>query len=213
MSLLSLFSVGFILGLTGAMAPGPLLTVTIGESTRRGGITGPLVVLGHGILEIALVLLIVLGAGKFLNNNMVFTFIAIVGGLVLIYMGYATIRGLGSYEIGSTAQTEKTGLHPVLSGVIISLSNPYWFIWWVTIGMGYVMFARQFGAKGILVFFIGHILSDLVWYSFVSYGVQFGGRFFNLKIIKVILFICSIFLIFFGAFFIFKGFQFIGKSI
>lgn len=209
MNLLSLFSVGFILGLTGAMAPGPLLTVTIGESTRRGGITGPLVVLGHGILECALVLLIVLGVGKLLNNNIVFTFIAVIGGIVLIYMGYATIKGLGTYEIGATADNARTGLHPILSGIIISLSNPYWFIWWVTIGMGYVMFARQLGVKGIIAFFMGHILSDLVWYSFVSYGVQLGGRFFNLKIIKAILFVCSIFLIFFGAFFIFKGFQFI----
>ncbi|MCX8111302.1 MAG: LysE family translocator [Syntrophorhabdaceae bacterium] len=209
MNLLSLFSVGFILGLTGAMAPGPLLTVTIGESTRRGGITGPLIVLGHGILEMTLVFLIVLGAGRFLHNNILFAIISLVGGLVLIYMGYLTIKGLGSYKIGQTVEHGKSGLHPVLSGILISLSNPYWFIWWITIGMGYVMFARQLGLKGIIAFFVGHILSDLVWYSFVSYGIQFGGRFFNLKIIKTTLFICSIFLVFFGVFFIYKGIKFI----
>ncbi len=211
-NLFSLFSIGFILGLTGAMAPGPLLTVTIGESTRRGGIAGPLVVLGHGILELALVFLIVLGIGKPLNNNIVFTAIAIIGGAVLIYMGYSTIKGLGSYKIKNGGSNTKTGMHPVLAGVVISLSNPYWFIWWITIGMGYIVFAKQMGTRGILAFFIGHILSDLVWYSFVSYGVQLGGRFFNLKTIKVILFICSIFLMFFGVFFIFKGFQFIKTS-
>ncbi len=209
MNILSLFSIGFILGLTGAMAPGPLLTVTIGESTRRGGITGPLIVLGHGILEFSLVLLIVLGVGKLLKNNLIFTVIAILGGLVLIYMGYSTIKGIKHYDMETGHATEKPGMHPVLSGIVISLSNPYWFIWWITIGMGYILFAQKMGIWGILAFFAGHILSDLVWYSFVSYGIQFGGRFFNLRIIKAILFICSIFLMLFGLFFIFKGIEFL----
>ena len=71
-SLFNLFSIGFIMGLTGAMAPGPLLTITIGESAKRGGIVGPLVVLGHGILELALLALIVFGVANFLNNPRIF---------------------------------------------------------------------------------------------------------------------------------------------
>jgi threonine/homoserine/homoserine lactone efflux protein len=209
MSLAGLFSVGFVLGLTGAMAPGPLLTVTIGESARRGGIVGPLVVLGHGILEFTLLFLIVFGLGKVLHNEIIFAVIAFVGGIILIYMGYDTIKGLKGYSLAGPTDTKSRGVHPVVSGIVVSLSNPYWFIWWLTIGMGYVMFAKEFGLAGILAFFVGHILSDLVWYSFISYGIQLGGRYVSIRIIKSILFICSIFLIFFGCFFLVKGYYFV----
>lgn len=209
MSLFSLFSIGFLMGLTGAMAPGPLLTITIGESTKRGGIVGPLVVLGHGILELVLLVLIVFGVANFLNNPMLFSGIAFLGGFVLVSMGYNTIRSLKKYNLLESTVDEKRGLHPIITGIIVSLSNPYWFVWWITIGMGYVLFARDIGMAGVLVFFMGHILSDLAWYSFISYGVQFGGKYVNLTIIKSILCVCSIFLIVFGIFFIIKGYSFI----
>jgi threonine/homoserine/homoserine lactone efflux protein len=210
MSLFGLFSVGFILGLTGAMAPGPLLTITISESAKRGGIVGPMVVLGHGILEFALLLIIVFGLGNILNNKVLFSVIAFIGGIILIYMGYSTIKGLKGYTLSATPTERRQGIHPVFSGIVVSLSNPYWFIWWITIGMGYVMFAKGFGIKGVLAFFMGHILSDLVWYSFISYGIQFGGRYANTKIIKAILLVCSLFLIVFGVLFIIKSYKFIG---
>jgi threonine/homoserine/homoserine lactone efflux protein len=210
MSLFGLFSVGFILGLTGAMAPGPLLTITISESAKRGGIVGPMVVLGHGILEFALLLIIVFGLGNILNNKVLFSVIAFIGGIILIYMGYSTIKGLKGYTLSATPTERRQGIHPVFSGIVVSLSNPYWFIWWITIGMGYVMFAKGFGIKGVIAFFMGHILSDLVWYSFISYGIQFGGRYANTKIIKAILLVCSLFLIVFGVLFIIKSYKFIG---
>ncbi len=191
------------------MAPGPLLTITIGEAARRGGIVGPLVVLGHGILELLLLILIVFGLGNLLHSTVVFSIIALVGGFILICMGVSTIRGLGHYRLTDPSTSARKGPHPVVSGIVVSLSNPYWFIWWITIGMGYVMFSGGLGAKGIIAFFVGHILSDFAWYSFVSYSIQFGGRFFSMKVIKSILLVCSAFLIFFGGFFIVKGYGFL----
>ena len=209
MGLWSLFAVGFILGLTGAMAPGPLLTVTITESTKRGGHVGPLLVLGHGILEIILLLLIVFGLGSLLANRTFYTVVSFCGGIIMIWMSIGIIKGLRTYQLASATEVPEKGLHPILAGIIISLSNPYWFIWWLTIGMGYVMFAKGLGLPGILAFFIGHISSDLAWYSFVSYGIHMGGKFVSIRIMKGVLFVCSLFLIFFGLFFIAKGYQFL----
>ncbi len=54
----------FVVALSGALMPGPLLTVTVGEATRRGFWAGPLIILGHGLLELTLVLLLLAqGAG------------------------------------------------------------------------------------------------------------------------------------------------------
>ena len=212
MTLWSLFAVGFILGLTGAMAPGPLLTVTITESAKRGGHVGPLVVLGHGVLEVILLILIVFGLGSLLANPTLYMFFSFCGGVVMISMGIAIMKSLRGYSLNAGDNGSVKGLHPVFAGIIISLSNPYWFIWWLTIGLGYVMFARGLGIAGVVAFFAGHISSDLAWYSFVSYSIHMGRRYVSTPIIKGVLFVCSLFLIFLGFFFINKGYHFLTQG-
>ena len=65
LSLIAIFTSSFIIALSGALMPGPLLTFTVSESPQRGAITGPLVILGHGILELALVLALLSGMAPF----------------------------------------------------------------------------------------------------------------------------------------------------
>ncbi|MCX7856477.1 MAG: LysE family translocator [Deltaproteobacteria bacterium] len=207
MNLFTLFYIGFILGLTGAMAPGPLLTVTISESLKRGGIVGPQLSLGHSILEFFLLVLIVFGFTKWLNNDTVYGVIALLGGALLIRMGYLMIKAIPTYTLGGNLIDKRDGLHPLILGIIVTLSNPYWFIWWLTIGVGYVIFAKDMGFAGLAMFFLGHISSDFAWYSFVSYGIRFGGRVIKMPVLKGILLFCSIFLLFFGGSFLYKGFK------
>jgi len=78
--------------------------------------------------------------------------------------------------------------------------------------MGYVMFAKGLGLSGVLAFFIGHISSDLAWYSFVSYGIHLGGKYVSTRVIKGVLFVCSLFLVLFGLFFLTKGYQFLTQG-
>ena len=66
--LTAIFISSFIIALSGALMPGPVLTITISESTKRGFIAGPLIVLGHAILEISLLVLLVLGFADLINN-------------------------------------------------------------------------------------------------------------------------------------------------
>ena len=53
MNILLVFFSSFVLALSGALVPGPLFTLTVSESLRRGAKAGPLIILGHGLLEIA----------------------------------------------------------------------------------------------------------------------------------------------------------------
>src|SRR3972149_5217323 len=49
---------------------------------------------------------------------------------------------------------------PVADGIIASISNPYWSLWWATIGLGYLALSSGQGLTGVAFFFAGHILAD-----------------------------------------------------
>jgi threonine/homoserine/homoserine lactone efflux protein len=93
----------------------------------------------------------------------------------------------------------------VLSGLLVSIANPYWVIWWATIGMVYLTWSRTLGATGVAAFFTGHILSDLMWYSVVSYVIATGKRIISDSIYRWLLLICGLALVGLGIFFIVTG--------
>jgi threonine/homoserine/homoserine lactone efflux protein len=87
----------------------------------------------------------------------------------------------------------------------MSLANPYWIIWWATIGLGYVLHSQKLGFIGIVFFFIGHILGDLVWYSAISFAVGKGRKFFSNKTYRILVGACAAFLAFFAVWLIWDG--------
>jgi len=199
------------------MMPGPLLTVTIGEAARRGFAAGPLLVVGHGILEGVLVVALAMGLGSFLAAGPVAKTIAVIGGVFLIYMGWGIVRDAwhGRVELrvdpargeapGETGSSPPKYMHPVLAGILVSLSNPYWTLWWATVGLGYIVLSLKHGVPGLVSFFSGHILSDLVWYSLVAAAVSKGRQWVKPPVYRGILAVCGLFLIFLGGSFTFWG--------
>jgi threonine/homoserine/homoserine lactone efflux protein len=192
----------FMLALSGALVPGPLFTITVSESFKRGGKAGPLIIFGHGVLELVFVLLITLGVRPFLSTGRMHFFIGLAGGVILIFMGLMLLKDAGSASLAMRRGGKQSGMHPVVSGVIGSLSNPYWVVWWLTIGLGYLMSSMKYGAIGVFAFFCGHIAADLLWYSLISYGVSKGRKVIGDKGYRFMLYACGVFLLLFGGWFI-----------
>ncbi|MFZ5453684.1 MAG: LysE family transporter [Thermodesulfobacteriota bacterium] len=198
----------FIVALSGALMPGPLLTVTVGEAARRGFWAGPLIILGHALLELALVILLLVGVGAWLHRPVILGLVGVLGAGMLGWMGLALMRASKHSRLEFDPQSQP-GLHPVLAGIFLSLANPYWLIWWLTIGLGYVMFAAKYGIPGVALFYVGHILADFVWYSLVSGAVAQGRRFLSDRIYQGFLAGCGFFLVGFGGYFGFQGVKFL----
>jgi threonine/homoserine/homoserine lactone efflux protein len=201
----------FIIALSGALMPGPLLTVTISESIKRGKWTGIFLIIGHGILELGLILLILAGFGSLFKIDKVVGIISLIGGTILIWMGWDTAtkaKGLSlSYHM---EKPSNLSYGPILTGILASISNPYWSIWWATIGIGYMAASLIHGWIGITSFFIGHISADFAWYTLVSFSVTSGKRFISNRIYRAVLITCGVILCLFGIIFLFFGFQKIG---
>lgn len=206
MDVTALFITAFLVGLSGAMMPGPLLTVTIAESARRGFKAGPLIVLGHAILELALIIALLAGLSFYLKKPLVTNIISIVGGAFLLFIGLNMIRdvlaGRATLE-GSGNDVKSVNMHPVMAGILVSVSNPFWIVWWATIGLTYLTMALKSGVMGITSFFSGHIMADLLWYSLVAAAIAGGRRFIKPQVYQGIIMLCGLFLIGLGGYFIY----------
>ncbi|MDM8543418.1 LysE family transporter [Desulfococcaceae bacterium HSG9] len=206
LTLLTIFGTSFLIAFSGALMPGPLLTVTITESSRRGFMAGPLLIAGHGILEILLVIGLVLGLGPLLQQKYVFIIIALAGSVVLLWMSICMFRSLPTLTLETEASSDKSK-NLLITGILFSIVNPYWTIWWVTIGLGYILHSLNYGIWGVAAFFIGHILADLIWYTVVSVGVWRGKTFLNDRAYRIVIGACAVFLVIFAGLFMYSGIQ------
>jgi threonine/homoserine/homoserine lactone efflux protein len=207
-AILTIFMSSFLIGFSGAASPGPLLAFSIKETLKSGWKAGPLIAIGHSILELFIVIGIAVGINQLFNSELIAKTISLFGGIMLIILGIQTIVSNKKVPISldakSTAGNSNTLL---LQGALISLSNPYWFIWWVTIGATLIINSSNHGISGIVAMYIGHILADIIWYTAVSLILISGVKFLSNKFYQYLLLLCGIFLCFMGIYFILSFFS------
>lgn len=198
MSLLAIFFNAWGVGFSGAIMPGPLLTVNIQESYQRGWTAGPLMVLGHAILETVLVVGLMLGLDRLISQSITQGIVGLVGGAVLLWMAWGMLLNGGKEGLSLENRAELTGkrMHPVLAGAVVSLSNPYWSLWWATIGLGLMVHAKTWGTMGLALFLIGHLMADLVWYTVISIAIATGRHVIPSRFFRGLIMVCGFFLIY-----------------
>lgn len=202
------FSLSFVVALSGAMAPGPLLTYTIVKSLRadrRGFLTGVWIIGGHAMLESALVIGLLLGLSELLRSPVTLRVIGVLGGLFLLVMGVLIVRDVLRSRIPDLrlgGDPPLVGSPPLVGGILVSMSNPYWWVWWATVGFAFMARYRISFASWdlLLAFFLGHEAGDLAWYLAVSTTVYLGRRRINPRVYGGLLFACGLFVALFGIY-------------
>lgn len=207
MTLWGIFISALLIGFSGAMMPGPMLGITIDGSIKKGYVAGPLVVLGHGILELTLVTVMAFGLKDFFGNPTVAGFIGVFGGAFLGWMGFDMVKSSIQKTVSLARQIGKNtkGKNLVLAGVVVSATNPYFILWWASTGMESIRQAYAFGLIGILFFFAGHILSDFTWFSAISVAFSRGQKLINDTIYRWLILLLGLFIMVFSIYFISSG--------
>ncbi|MCS7113605.1 MAG: LysE family translocator [Candidatus Bathyarchaeota archaeon] len=182
------------MGFSGALVPGPLFAVTVSESMRLRRNIGFRIVSGHAIAEIILVAVIALGLSYMFECVEVRLALGIVGGGFLIFTAY----GLLTYPMKDMDQhlrlntRSNPGSLPIL-GFLTSFSNPYFTIWWASIGS--LLAAESLmlaGYIGLAIFLVSHWCSDFSWYMLVSFLSYKGSLKFGSKPMKIAMYICGV---------------------
>lgn len=204
---LSIFVISFMVAFSGALVPGPLMTALIARSAGKSGhgaLSGPLLSIGHAAAESAMLAAIILGLGRFARSTQFLAVVTGVGGSMLVAYGALMILSLKKLKwqdaSGSAAVCPRSGI--IWEGIFVSVVNPYWLIWWVTIGLGLVLSARRAGMVAVAVFFFGHLSADFLWNSFVSFAIAKNRRFISERSYKLLIFACALALAGFGFYFL-----------
>ena len=191
-----------LISLSGVMAPGPMTAVTLREGGKSPH-AGALISIGHGVIEIPLMILIFAGftyMSDTIKDVSVHRIIGIVGGLFLLLMSGGMLISLRKKP---EQEPEQTSSHTAwISGMILSAANPYFLVWWATVGAALTLRSADFGLLGFILFAGIHWLCDFVWLYLLSFLSYKGSSFFGEKFQKSIALACALVLLYFGLFFI-----------
>ena len=190
------------ISLSGVMMPGPMFAVTLAKSYKSPW-AGAQISLGHAVIEVPLILLIYFGFAQFFQNTTVQLVLSIVGGGMIIGLGINMFRARAEV----TQRGKDLPYNAFVAGIITSGFNPFFLLWWATIGSMLIMKFLGFGTTGLILFIIVHWLCDLVWLTFVSNIVYRTHSFWGRKLQEGIFIGCGLLLVGFGGWFMISGIQ------
>jgi len=159
---IEVLAASFLIGFSGAASPGPLTASVLGIGSRQPlrFVTG--LVAGHGVPEAVMVAAIACGVRDVPHIDLV----ALLGSCVLIALG-----AMQFLRAGDTLVVSEETRMPVAFGLACTLGNPYWWVWWLTFGVGFLALHPSFTA-----FYLGHIGADIVWLGLLAVAVTRGAN-------------------------------------
>jgi threonine/homoserine/homoserine lactone efflux protein len=205
-SLAAVFFTSLGVGLTGAVMPGPLLVFTLKESLNGGKWAALWLSAGHSFCELLMVAILVAGLSRFISVDPIVGPVGIIGGAVLLWMGYSAFKPLPTDVTPIDHPSRGNRAHTlVLGGVTVTVANPYWLLWWLTAGLALVLVAAKMGLAGITAFYFGHISADFLWFGFLGLVVGSRRQMLGANLYRHMIRVCGVFLLLFGLLFVGYG--------
>lgn len=209
MRMARIFAIAFITGFSGAMMPGPMLMLVLGQVPIYGMAAVWAIVAGHAVLEIIIVLLLVAGLRPILQRPALRGALGMVGGAVMAWSGVLMMLQADSVALVSGAPPQRVPWVLLLAqGAWVSITNPYFTGWWVTIGSGQLAHAAPCNRREYGAFYLGHELSDLVWFALVGLVVLTGATWLSPTVYTWLILVSGAALVVLSLWFIWTGIRF-----
>jgi threonine/homoserine/homoserine lactone efflux protein len=198
----SLIPTVMLLSISGALAPGPLFFATITYGIKGGAKSGFMVALGHTVFEFPLIIAMALGILSLINVAQAKPFIGIIGSAAIIVFGALQLRSALNHGATLTENTNlKIPTNAFLVGLLFTGLNPFFIIWWLTIGMKLVLDSLLLASLvGVGIMYVSHVWIDYAWLMFISHIANKASNFIKERWMKVLMVSLSLILIIFGVF-------------
>jgi threonine/homoserine/homoserine lactone efflux protein len=190
------------ISLTGVMAPGPMTAATIAKGYGDKH-AGAWITAGHAVIEIPVIAAIYFGLGHFIESPQVEKGLYVAGGLMLLYLAFRMFRVTG----GATDAASGLPASSFVTGIVITGTNPAFYVWWATVGAALVAGAARFGLGGVILFAVVHLPSDLAWSEILSVSTFKSRRWWTQKVQRIVFRVCALVLAGFGVWFCVSAFR------
>jgi len=199
--LLALYGTVVFTSISGVMMPGPMFAATLAKSYKTP-FAGAWISLGHAVVEIPVILLIYFGFARFFQHQIVHIVLSLTGGAMIIFLA------VSMYRARHDVVTERRDVpySAFVAGIVMSALNPFFLLWWATVGSMLIMKVVPYGAGALTGFIVAHWLCDLVWLSLISGLVYKTHNWWSGKVQLWVFVLNSLFLAGFGGWFIYSGF-------
>ncbi len=190
---------------SGALAPGPLFFGTLLHGSEEGARSGFSCAIGHTLVEFPLVMALALGLLAAANQPFIKGVIGAVGGIALIGFGSLQVYETIKSKTGSdgTSKTKRPPASSLVLGLALTGLNPYFILWWLTIGSVLIVQALAFAAiVGVLLMYVSHVWMDYAFLTAVAHMAKKGRTIFGSRYYKLILIGFGLILIYYGAVFV-----------
>jgi threonine/homoserine/homoserine lactone efflux protein len=190
---------------SGALAPGPLFFGLLMHGSKEGARAGFSCAIGHTIVEFPLVLALALGLLAAANQPVIKGIIGFVGGIGLIGFGilqiYDTVRN--KPEFGEVSKKRKLPGSSLVLGLALTGLNPYFILWWLTIGSILIVQALAFAAiLGVLIMYVSHVWMDYAYLTTIAHLGKKGKAIVGSRYYRFVLVAFGLVLIYYGSTFI-----------
>ena len=185
---------------SGVMAPGPLFAANISYGLRDGVKSGIKMAIGHTIVEFPLVILLGIGVFSLETFPEFRTLISVFGAITLFAFAFMQIKTVLQKKEDSILNPKQG---PLITGIALSALNPFFIIWWLTIGFKLISDAMLIWAfTGILIVFVMHIWMDFVWLGGISFLASKSSQIISDRNYKALMIVLSLMLVYFGITFL-----------
>jgi threonine/homoserine/homoserine lactone efflux protein len=192
-----------ILSISGALYPGPLFFVTVSHGAKTGTKSGVIFSISHSLIEFSLVMLLALGLLSIVNVPEVMLVVGVAGGLALIVFGAMQIRGSLTYNDEETKTGQKTTRSLFFMGLALTGLNPYFIVWWLTVGANLIFISLEFaGLLGVIFMYICHVWVDYAWLTLIAGLAKKGAKILHFRLYRALLAVFGAVLIYFGLTFL-----------
>ena len=182
---------------SGVMSPGPLFTANIVYGLKEGKIAGLKIAMGHTVVEFPLIVFLGLGTISLETFPEYRILITVIGAIGLFVFAGLQIKSIFGKDFRNETNSNKNSF---LAGILLSALNPFFIIWWLTIGIILITESiALWGFSGILILFIFHIWMDYVWLFAVAGFASKAKNALSNNNYKILIVGLSILLVYFGV--------------
>ncbi len=201
------------------------------KAGKKSYLPGLQISFGHVVIEVVLIVLLLLGVAPWIQQEPILIGIGLIGGLLLVFFGGTILRDIAKNRIqtdflqgrlqhpqdtpdvknlskgsskSSTKPSSSTSIfrHPFFAGMGFLMSNPYWWLWWATIGVTLLVDNDVSFSNGrtFLIFVVAKELGQILWYTGIAITIGYTRQLMTRKIYLVILGVCGLFMASYGVY-------------